>query len=214
MYQPPLFREDDLAVQHELIRARPFGFLVTLASTGLTANPLPFVLDASAGERGTLRCHVARGNPLWKDFDATHGALVIFSGLDRYITPSWYATKRESGKVVPTWNYAAVHVYGPLIVKDDRDWLAGHVAELTAQQERPRQAPWAVSDAPAPFVEGQLRGIVGLEIPIVRLEGKWKMSQNRTAADRAGVIEGLGTEPDAEAVELAALIKERNRERS
>jgi transcriptional regulator len=174
---------------------------------------VPFVLDASAGERGTLRCHVARGNPVWKDFDATHGALAIFSGLDRYITPSWYATKRESGKVVPTWNYAAVHVYGPLVVKDDRDWLSGHVAELTAQQERPREAPWAVSDAPAPFIEGQLRGIVGLEIPIARLEGKWKMSQNRTAADRAGVIEGLGAETDAEAAELAALIKERNRDK-
>lgn len=214
MYQPPLFREDDLAIQHDLIRTHPFGALVTLASTGLVANSVPFVLDTAAGERGTLRCHVARGNPLWKDFDAAHGALVIFSGLDRYITPSWYATKRESGKVVPTWNYAAVHVYGPIVVKDDRDWLAGHVAELTAQQERARQEPWAVSDAPPPFVEGQLRGIVGLEIPIARLEGKWKMSQNRTAADRAGVIEGLGAEPDVEAAELAALIKERNREKS
>jgi transcriptional regulator len=214
MYQPPLFREDDLSVQHQLIRENPFGFLVTLASTGLTANPVPFVLHATAGERGALHCHVSRGNPVWKDFDAGHGALAIFSGINRYITPSWYATKRESGKVVPTWNYAAVHAYGPLVVKDDRDWLAAHVAELTAQQERPREAPWAVSDAPAPFVEGQLRGIVGIEIPIARLEGKWKMSQNRVAADRAGVIEGLGAEPDAQAAELAALIKERNRGRS
>ena len=182
MYLPPHFREDDLSVQHALIRAHPLGFLVTLGSTGLAANPVPFVLDPGAGAHGTLRCHVARANPVWKDFDAGHGALVIFSGIERYITPSWYATKRESGKVVPTWNYATVHAYGPLVVKDDRDWLARNVTELTARQEAPRAAPWAVSDAPAPFIEAQLRGIVGLEIPIARASSR--ASARKPAARR------------------------------
>ncbi|MGE0564609.1 MAG: FMN-binding negative transcriptional regulator [Pseudolabrys sp.] len=210
MYQPPHFREDDLAVQHSLIRAHPLGFLVTLSPSGLVANAVPFVLDAGEGERGTLRCHVARANPVWKEFDARHEALVIFSGIERYITPSWYATKRDSGKVVPTWNYATVHAYGPLTVQDDRDWLARNVAELTAQQEGARAEPWQVSDAPDEFIAAQLRGIVGLEIPISRLEGKWKMSQNRNAADREGVIVGLSAEDDETAVAMAALVTERS----
>lgn len=211
MYQPAHFREDDLAVQHALIRAHPLGFLVTLGASGLVANAIPFVLDAAASGHGTLRCHVARANPLWQDFDARHEALVIFSGIERYITPSWYATKQESGKVVPTWNYATVHAYGPLQVRDERDFVARNVAELTAQQESSREKPWAVSDAPDPFIEAQLRGIVGLAIPISRIEGKWKMSQNRNAADRAGVASGLSAERDEAAAAMAALMRERNR---
>lgn len=211
MYLPAHFREDDLGVQHALIRAHPLGWLVTLGSGGLTANAIPFVLDSSAGERGTLRCHVARPNPVWKDFDVRHEALVIFSGLERYITPSWYATKRENGKVVPTWNYITVHAYGPLTVHDDAGWLARNVADLTAMQESTRAEPWAVSDAPDAFIAAQLRGIVGLEIPITRLEGKWKVSQNRNEADRAGVIEGLANETGADAATMARLIAERNR---
>lgn len=206
MYQPLHFREDDLAVQHALIRAHPLGILVTLGAAGMVANAVPFVLDTANGGRGTLRCHVARANPVWKEFDARHEALVIFSGVERYITPSWYATKAETGKVVPTWNYAAVHAYGPLTVKDDRDWLARNVAELTAQQEGARAEPWRVTDAPDDFIAAQLRGIVGLEIPVSRIEGKWKMSQNRNAADRDGVIAGLTAEADEAAAAMAALI--------
>lgn len=211
MYQPPHFREDDLAIQHALIRAHPLGVLVTLTPSGLVANHLPFVLDAESGERGTLKCHVARANPVWKDVDVTQDALVVFQGVERYITPSWYATKQDSGKVVPTWNYATVHAAGPIVVRDDRDWLADNVSALTAQHEATRSAPWAVSDAPPAFIEAQLRAIVGLEIPIRQLEGKWKMSQNRNAADRAGVVAGLGAEPDAEAAVMAAEIEARCR---
>ena len=211
MYQPAHFREDDLAVQHALIRAHPLGWLVTLGSAGLSANAVPFVLDGGAGKLGMLRCHVARPNPVWQDFDAKVEALVVFQGVERYITPSWYATKRETGKVVPTWNYATVHAYGTLKVHDDRDWLAKNVAELTAMQETAREAPWAVSDAPAEFIAAQLRGIVGLEIEINRLEGKWKVSQNRPAADVDGVIGGLKAEGVAEAEAMAAMVAARKR---
>ena len=211
MYQPVHFREDDRSIQHALIRAHPLGWLVTLGSTGLTANAVPFVLDAGGGKCGTLRCHVARANPVWKDFDVNVEALAIFQGIERYITPSWYVTKQETGKVVPTWNYVAVHAYGVLKVHDDRDWLARNVAELTGMQEQTRSKPWAVSDAPDEFIAAQLRGIVGLEIEITRLEGKWKVSQNRSAADVEGVIDGLKTEGEAGAEAMAAMVAARRR---
>jgi len=206
MYQPTHFREDSLAVQHALIRAHPLGLLITLEKTGIVANPVPFVLDADASPRGTLKCHVARANRLWQDFDPAHEALVIFQGVERYITPSWYATKQETGKVVPTWNYVIVQAYGPLVVRDDRDWLAQQIGELTALQESARQDPWAVSDAPEPFVKAQLNAIVGLEIPISRIEGKWKVSQNRPERDREGVVQGLHAEQDDTARAMAALV--------
>ena len=211
MYQPAHFREDDLATQHALIRAHPLGWLVTLGSTGLNGNAVPFVLDSSAGKYGTLRCHVARPNPVWKDFDASQDALVIFSGIERYITPSWYATKRENGKVVPTWNYAAVHAYGPIQVHDDAEWLRRNVTDLTNMQEGRRAEPWLVTDAPDTYVAAQLRGIVGLEIPIGRIEGKWKVSQNRVDADRDGVIAGLRAEGSPEDVAMAALVAARKK---
>jgi transcriptional regulator len=177
---------------------------------GITANPLPFVLDAAASPSGTLKCHLARANPQWQEFDPTVEALVVFQGLEHYITPSWYATKQETGKVVPTWNYAVVQAFGPLQVRDDRDWLAQQIGELTASQEDSREQPWAVSDAPAPFVEMQLKAIVGLEIPISRIEGKWKMSQNRPEKDRATVIAGLHAQGDEVSQAVAALVAERN----
>lgn len=209
MYLPPHFREDDLATQHALIRAHPLGLLITFASGGLKANAIPFALDASAGERGMLRCHVSRANDVWKDFDAEQGALVVFQGIDRYVTPSWYPSKQESGKVVPTWNYAMVQARGPLVVRDDRDWLLKNVTELTEQHEGRRQAPWKVSDAPPDYVAAQLRGIVGLEIAIRSLEGKWKVSQNRNEADRVGVADGLRGDGDAEALAMARLVEAR-----
>ncbi|MCW5576095.1 MAG: FMN-binding negative transcriptional regulator [Burkholderiales bacterium] len=205
MYQPPLFREDDLAIQHDLIRAHPFGALVTLASTGLVANSVPFVLDTTAGERGTLRCHVARANPLWRQ-PPDGEVLAVFHGPQVYVTPSWYPSKREHGKVVPTWNYAVVHVRGPLVIRDDRDWLLDLVSRLTAGQESPMPQPWAVGDAPADYIERMLEAIVGIEIPVTRIEGKWKVSQNRSEADRTGVAAALVQSDDPRNRAMAALV--------
>jgi transcriptional regulator len=206
MYQPPHFREEHLEAQHALIRSHPFGLLVSLGPNGLVADPLPFVLDAAASPRGTLRGHLARANPHWRDLDGSRESLVVFRGADHYITPSWYETKRETGKVVPTWNYVMVQAYGTVRVIEDRDWLASQITELTRRNEARRAAPWAVTDAPAPFVESQIKGIVGLEIVISRIEGKWKLSQNRPAQDRLGVIAGLSADDDAASTEMAALV--------
>lgn len=211
MYQPAHFREERLDVQQALIRAHPLGLLVTLGSAGLTANAIPFVLDAEASLLGTLKCHIARANSQWKDFDPAREALVIFQGTECYITPSWYATKQETGKVVPTWNYITVHAYGHLRVRDDRDWLARQIGELTALKEGSRARPWAVTDAPRPFIEAQIRGIVGLEIPISRIEGKWKVSQNRPEPDRRGVIAGLNAESDEDSRAMAAFVAARGK---
>ena len=191
MYQPPHFREDRLDVQHGLIRAHPLGMLVTNGSAGLVANPLPFVLDASASSLGTLKAHLSRANGQWRDVASGQEALAIFQGVDAYVTPSWYETKRETGKVVPTWNYAIVQAYGRPRIVEDPDWLMRQIGELTAAQEAAQPEPWAVDDAPASFIAAQLKGIVGIEIEITRIEGKWKVSQNRPEADRRGVAEGL-----------------------
>jgi transcriptional regulator len=211
MYQPPHHREDRLEVQHALIRAHPLGTLVTLGAGGLVANALPFVLDAASGPLGTLKVHLARANGQWRDFDPSVEALVIFQGVERYITPSWYETKPETGKVVPTWNFVVVQARGPMRIIEDRAWLAGQIAALTAEHEAGRADPWSVADAPAPFVEAQLKGIVGIEIPIGRIEGKWKVSQNRPEADRRGVVEGLRLEGDATSTAMADWVAERSR---
>ncbi|UVF18546.1 FMN-binding negative transcriptional regulator [Microvirga terrae] len=209
MYQPPHFREDDLAVQHALIKAHPFGLLVTFGSEGLEANPIPFVLDASASARGTLKAHLSRANPQWRTFDPDQEALVVFQGPETYITPSWYAAKREHGKVVPTWNYAIVQARGRLIIRDDPDWLRRQIGAMTDLQEGPRPEPWSVGDAPAPFVAAQLKGIVGIEIEITRIEGKWKVSQNRSEADRIGVSAGLRLSADDASRRMAELVDAR-----
>ena len=197
MYQPPHFREERLALQHALIRRFPLGLLVSAGPSGPMANPLPFVLDADASPRGTLRGHLARANPQWRELAGE--ALVVFQGADGYVTPSWYATKRETGKVVPTWNYVMVQARGPVRVIEDEGWLREQIEALTRMQEGARAEPWAVDDAPAPFVAAQIRGIVGIEIEIARIEGKWKVSQNRPEADRRGVAAGLRAEPDGDA---------------
>jgi len=208
MYQPPLFREDRVDEQHALIRVHPLGLLVSAGPGGLMANPIPFLVDPDVPPHGMLRCHVARANPQWRELGAIEECLVVFQGPQTYVTPSWYATKRETGKVVPTWNYATVHVWGKPRVVDDETWLRRQIAELTAQQESARAAPWKVDDAPEPFVAAQVKGIIGIEIAIVRSEGKWKVSQNRPEADRAGVIEGLREQgPSGEA--MSAMVAER-----
>jgi transcriptional regulator len=210
MYQTPHFREDRLDVQHALIRAHPLGTLVTLGPDELVANAIPFLLDAGRGEFGVLQGHLARANGQWREFDPAVEALVIFQGPQSYVTPAWYATKRETGKVVPTWNYAVVQARGPLRVIEDSDWLATQVAALTDRHETGTAQPWLVSDAPLSFIKGQLKGIVGLEIPITRIEGKWKVSQNRPLDDRRGVAEGLrsSTAPGDRA--MGALVAERD----
>lgn len=210
MYLPPLFREDRLEVQHALIRAHPLGLLVTAGPGGLVANPIPFLVDPGAGEFGTLRAHFAKANPQRAELAAVAECLVVFQGVEAYITPSWYATKAETGKVVPTWNYAIVEAWGPPTLIDDPDWLRRQIGDLTDSREAARPAPWAVEDAPADFVAGQVKGIVGLEIPIRRIEGKWKTSQNRPAADQAGVVAGLRHDFGADDP-MAALVEARRR---
>jgi len=205
MYETPHFREDDLDAQHGLVEAYPLGLLISAGTDGILANPIPFILYRGDGERGTLRCHLAKANPQWQALEADPAALVVFQGSQSYVTPSWYATKAETEKVVPTWNYAIVQVRGPARVIHDAAWLHANVSALTDQQEGRRQKPWAVTDAPEPFIAAQLKGIVGVEIPIATISGKFKVSQNRPAADRIGVAEGL-----AEAnPEMAAMVRER-----
>lgn len=208
MYNPPHFTETRPAVLHALLAAHPLGTLVTLGSTGLDANHLPFAFDptpTAAAPHGTLFAHVARANPLWHDHSAATEALVIFSGPQSYVTPSWYvASKPAHGKVVPTWNYCVVHAHGPLRIHHDPVWLHALVTRLTAHHESARSAPWAVADAPADFIAQQLAAIVGIEIPVTRLVGKWKVSQNRPAADRAGVTAGLAAGAMARLVRDAA----------
>lgn len=190
MYIPPAFREDDPQALRELMRSARLANLVTATAEGPIATPLPLVLAADEGELGVLHGHVAKANPQWK-MPVIGEALAIFMGPDAYVTPSWYASKAEHGKVVPTWNYAAVHAYGPVEFFEDEDRLLAAVKRVTELHEGPRSMPWQVSDAPEAFIKSQLRGIVGLRLPITRLEGKRKISQNRNAADRAGVAKGL-----------------------
>jgi transcriptional regulator len=209
MYQPPAFREDRIEVQHELIRAHPLGLLITAGPGGLIANPFPFLLDPEGSEKGTLRLHIARANPQWRELEAVEECLVVFQGPQDYVTPSWYATKRETGKVVPTWNYATVHAWGRPHVMNDDAWLRRQIADLTLSRESHRAEPWQVDDAPAEFVTAQMRGIVGVEIAISRIEGKWKMSQNRPPADRLGVIAGFSEAGEA-GEEIAGLVAERS----
>ena len=201
MYVPPAFAEHRVDVLHGAIRRTGLANLVTVGAAGLLASPLPMMLDAAAGSYGTLYGHLARANPQWQDTPTADG-LAIFMGPDAYVSPGWYATKRETGKVVPTWNYITVHAAGPVSFFEDVDELLDVVTRLTDRHEEGRAAPWAVSDAPAPFVAGQLKGIVGFRMPIRALQGKWKLSQNRPPADRAGVAAGLA----AEGAEMAALI--------
>src|SRR5271157_3471853 len=211
MYEPPFHRVDDLDRLHALIRERVFGLLISNGAEGLVANSVPFVLDPAASRLGALKVHVARGNSQWRDLQASPDALVVFQGRDHYITPSWYETKRETGKVVPTWNYTMVQAKGRAKVMDDA-WLAQQIVELTQTLESRCERPWAVGDAPADFIAMQRRAIVGIEIEIADIRGKWKTSQNRPAADRTGVVEGLGAVGDEEAREMVAIVKETGRD--
>ena len=209
MYNPSSFAEHDVAVMHDFIEAHPFGALVTTSSSGLFATHLPLVLDRQLGPHGTLQGHIARANPHHEVAGDGSEALVLFTGADSYVTPSMYASKAKHGKVVPTWNYVAVHAHGTLRFVREPDALRVHLARLTARHETSRRQPWSITDAPADYIEKQLGAIVGVEIEITRLEGKWKMSQNRPAEDVDGVIEGLSASDDPREREVAEIVRER-----
>lgn len=205
MYMPPAFREDRPEVLRDLIRTHPLATLVTAGTGGLIANLVPFILvTTSRGD--VLRAHMARANEQLASLREGGEALVIFQGPEAYVTPSWYPTKKEQGKVVPTWNYAVVQVWGTPRVIDDPEWLLDQIMQLTESQESGRPDPWAVTDAPDAYIAAQLRAIAGLEIPVSRIEGKWKASQNQPEANRQGVVQGL-RESAAEA--MAKIVEER-----
>jgi transcriptional regulator len=208
MYLPAHFAETRTEVMRELFVAHPLGALVTLGPEGLNANHVPFEYDLHPAPLGTLRAHVARANPVWKEFSKDVDCLVIFQGPQVYITPSWYETKKETGKVVPTFNYIVVHAYGVMRAIEDAPWLRQFVGRLTDHFESPRDEPWSVTDAPEDFIATQLRAIVGIEIRLTRLLGKWKASQNRPAADRHGVVAGLRELDDADSRAMAKAVEQ------
>lgn len=206
MYIPKHHEETDLAVLHALIKSHPLGAWVTQGDGELLANHIPFLLDPERGECGTLVGHVARANRVWESFSTTVDSVVIFQGAETYITPSWYPSKHAHGKAVPTWNYAVVHAHGLPRVIEDRDWLLRHITQLTDTHEADQALPWKVSDAPEEFTERLLGAIVGIEIPIVRLVGKWKVSQNRPEPDKLGVVAGLLARDDPQSKQMAAMV--------
>lgn len=200
MYQPSHFEESRPEVLHALLRSHPLATLVTLTAQGLEANHIPLVLRTQGVDRPRLVGHVARANPLWRETDLATPVLAIFQGPQHYISPGWYASKAEHGKVVPTWNYAVVHAKGRLQVHDDAAWIRTQMEELTGQQEARMARPWAVDDAPRDYIDRMVSAVVGIEIPIDSLVGKWKVSQNQPAANQVTVqqgLQGLGTETGA-----------------
>ncbi|MGM3160219.1 FMN-binding negative transcriptional regulator [Dickeya undicola] len=193
MYCPHVFRETRQPILHALMRAHPLAMLITAGPGGLSANLVPFLLTDD-GVFGTLRAHLARNNPQINALKAVSDVLVVFQGPDSYISPDWYPSKQVHGKAVPTWNYVMVQARGTPTLIDDANWLRQQVSDLTQIHEHLRPRPWQVDDAPAAFITTQLNGIIGLEIPITTLDGKWKVSQNRTPEDRQGVMDGLQQE--------------------
>ena len=191
MYIPDAFREDDLPAIHAAIERIQLATLVTLTGGGLFATHLPFLLDAGRGEYGCLYGHVARGNQQWRESSREVEALAIFTADDAYVTPNWHPSKQETGRVVPTWFYTAIHVYGTAEFIEDPEYLRDIVTRLTDKHEAAFPAPWAVTDAPADYVDAQLKRIVAIELPITRIEGKWKYSQRTSAKDSQGVLAGL-----------------------
>ncbi|MFC4537042.1 FMN-binding negative transcriptional regulator [Sphaerisporangium dianthi] len=212
MYIPRHFAAPDPAAVTELLDRAGASDLVTMTPHGMIATLVPFVFDPAAGEQGALLGHLARNNDQWRHASGDTEALVIVRGPDAYVTPSWYATKREHGRVVPTWNYVTAHVYGRLVAHDDPAWTEALVRRLTVKHESARPVPWSVDDAPEAFVKGHLRAIVGIEVVITRVEAKWKLGQNRSPEDADGVITGLlaGTEADRA---TAAAMREATAER-
>ena len=212
MYIPKLHEQTDLHALHALVRSHPLGTWATQGDGELIVNHVPFVLDHSRGPYGLLRCHVARANSVWQLFSRTVPSVVVFHGPNAYVSPSWYPSKQADGRVVPTWNYTVVHVHGIPTLIDTPARLIEHLTELTASQESSRAVPWQLSDAPAEFIEQMARHIVGIEIPILRIFGKWKVSQNRSAPDRLGVVTALRKNADAKSEEMAELVAQAPRQ--
>ena len=206
MYLPSHFAESRPEVLHALVQSHPLSTLVTLGDAGLVADQIPLFLRADAGPAGTLVGHVARANPLWRSTRLETQVLAIFQGPQHYVSPGWYPGKQEHGKVVPTWNYVVVQAQGILQIHDDPQWVRAQVSQLTTQQERTSAKPWAVDDAPREYTDTMLKAIVGISIEITHWSGKWKVSQNQTAANRAGVVEALGHLPSGQATAMAALV--------
>jgi transcriptional regulator len=209
MYIPRVNKEERIPVLHKLMEDQPFASLITMGSSGLFASHIPMVLDRS-GAMGQLRGHISRANTQWRDYTPSVEALAIFSGPQHYITPNWYLEKQETGKVVPTWNYVVAHAYGHLKVIEDAEWLMAHLASLTNIHEAGSTVPWKVGDAPADYIASLVKGIVGLEMTIDRLEGKWKVSQNRSEQDRSGVAKGLTELNTAESLAMKVLVEKRD----
>ena len=208
MNQPPIFREDRQDVMQDLIVSHPFATIVTNATGGLTADHVPLVLKTGP-DTSSLQGHIAANNPLFRDTREAFEVLTIFQGPQTYVTPSWYASKQDHGKVVPTWNYVVVHVHGTLHFKREPDWLLQHLEDLTHQHESHRAEPWALSDAPSEFVQRQLRGLVGFEISVQDMQGTWKVSQNKSQKDWTGVKAGLESEAGPNAMAIARLVEQR-----
>ncbi len=204
MYCPPSFRQHDTAELHRQIRASGLASLVSHGADGLQASHLPLLLAAEEGEFGTLYGHFARANPHWRALENGGEALAIFAGPHAYVSPSWYPGKAEHGRAVPTWNYIAVHASGPVEAFDDTPRLRRLLGRLSDQHEAGRARPWSLDETPPDYLAAQLRAIVGFALPIRTLQGQWKLSQNRTAADRAGVHNALATSPEPRERELAA----------
>lgn len=207
MYIPKHHEETRIDVLDRLMQSQPLASLVTMGSSGLLASHLPMVLHRSSDQQAVLRGHLSRANSQWKEFSLEIQALAIFSGPQHYITPGWYPEKAETGKVVPTWNYAVVHAYGPLRLIEDPQWLLTHLHSLTDTHESSQATPWSVSDAPEDFIAALLRGIVGVELSIERLEGKWKVSQNQTERTRTSVVEGLEALDTEVSLAMSDLVK-------
>lgn len=207
MYQPQHFSEDRPEVLHALVASQPLATLVTLDADGLVADQIPLLLRATEGTHGTLVGHVARANPLWQRTRLDMPVLAIFQGPQQYISPSWYPSKQEHGKVVPTWNYVVVQARGLLQVHDDAAWVRAQVSQLTQKQEADSPRPWAVDDAPRDYTDSMLRAVVGISMAVTQWSGKWKVSQNQPAPNRAGVVAALDARQQAQASAMAALVQ-------
>jgi transcriptional regulator len=206
LYIPKFNEETDVSILHALIKENPFGAWTVVSEGEITINHIPFVLHEEKGEFGTLLGHVAIKNSIWKTFSKDFESVIVFQGEDSYISPSWYPTKHEHGKVVPTWNYSVVHAWGTPKVIDNREWLLSHVEEITNIHEQDQQLPWKVSDAPEEYIDKLLSVIVGIEIPITRLRGKIKLGQNRPESDRLGTVAGLVSKGTDKSNGLAGLL--------
>jgi transcriptional regulator len=213
VYLPAYFKETRTEVLQDLMRARPLATLVTLCDSGLVANHIPLETVSEPAPHGLLRGHIARANPLWREYRSGSEAMAIFQGPQVYISPSFYPSKKETGEVVPTWDYAVVHAHGTLRFVQDAAWLHALVVRLTDSHEKSRAQPWKVADAPPPYVEKMLSLIVGFEFSITALTGKWKISQNHPTANREGVVKGLSAAEGADSREIASLLSSFNDER-